>query len=192
MTAARKLMDADEFFAWAEEREEVWELVDGVPVMKRPEAMSFTTQRHNRIVTNLLIALSSRLAGRCSVWTESIGARVTASRVRRPDVMIDCGPANPSGREASAPTALFEVLSGSTRNTDLQRKTFEYRSLPTAMHFVVLEQEIAVCTHWRRGEDGAWRDELIDGLDGVLTLQALGISVPLTEVYAGVELDERP
>lgn len=48
----------DEYFAWLDRQERRHELVDGAP-----RAMIGATQRHDRIVTNLIVALAMRLRG---------------------------------------------------------------------------------------------------------------------------------
>lgn len=188
---AHKLMDADEFLAWSLGREGVWELVDGVPLMKRASMMSFTTQQHNTVANNINFALRTRLRGRCRVWTESIGVQVSARKVRRPDVIVDCGPPDPKATTTPTPTVLFEVVSPSTRRIDFHLKPVEYQSIESLQHFIIIEPGVPACTVWSRGEDGRWDSRPVIGLDSAIELTALGITLPMAEVYEGVELDER-
>ena len=51
---------------------------------------------------------------------------------RYPDMTIDCGRFDPDALTASAPTAVFEVLSDSTRKTDLLIKLRDYDATPEA------------------------------------------------------------
>ena len=66
MTAARKLMDNDEFLRWCETQEDSYELVDGVPVLKYwngPEMRAGGNARHADVIGNIYAALRTKLRG---------------------------------------------------------------------------------------------------------------------------------
>jgi Uma2 family endonuclease len=124
------------------------------------------------------------------VLSDAIATRVSESKLRRPDVTVDCGRAPGSAFESVSPTALFEILSPSTRHIDLLQKPFEYRSVKTLRHFIIVEPSAPVCTVWDRHEDGRWEDQPIIGLESSIELAALGVMLTLAEVYEGVDLSE--
>ena len=45
---------------------------------------------------------------------------------------------------------------------------------------------------YRRSEDGLWRDDVLKGLDAVVELGKLKISVPLREIYEGLQFRPKP
>lgn len=53
-------MTADEFLVWCLDQEGKWELVDGEPLLM----MAGATDRHDRVVVNLIAMLRSRLRAR--------------------------------------------------------------------------------------------------------------------------------
>ena len=61
--------------------------------------------------------------------------------MRRPDVTVDCGPTADNALERARPTAVFEVLSPSTRKTDRFRKLEEYRAVDGLMHVVLIDPD---------------------------------------------------
>lgn len=189
--AARRPMTADEFLVWCLDQDGTWELVEGRPVLKdpQPEMMAGARQEHDLVRGNLEAALRTRLRGRCRVWGEAIGIRVASGRLRRPDVTVDCGPRRQGSAETDTPTVIFEVLSPGTRGNDILRKPREYRELPTLQAFVIVDPLSPDCWVWSRGEDGAWTDRYVRGLDAVLALPAIDVSLPLSDVYEDVELD---
>jgi len=194
--AARPLMTADEFLLWCLDQEDTYELVDGRPVLKfdnGPEMMAGANEQHDQIVVNLLASLRSRLrGGRCRAKTADQAARMQRGNVRRPDVTIDCGPRRPNTYESVEPAVFFEVLSRSTRRFDLLRKADEYRSTPSLKHFALLEPEQAKALLWSRTEDGGWAPSEIIGLEGSVDLPAVGVSLPMREIYEDVELQPEP
>jgi Uma2 family endonuclease len=194
--AARKRMTPDEFILWNLDQEERWEFVDGVPVLKfdnGPEMMAGASERHDQIVVNLIALLRARLrGGPCRTKTADQAARMERGNIRYPDVTVDCGARASGSFESIEPTVFFEVFSPSTRRFDLLRKADEYRRLPTLRHFVLIEPDQAKAMLWSRDAEGDWSPEEIAGLDRELALTAIGVSLPMAEVYEDVELSPEP
>jgi hypothetical protein len=80
---------------------------------------------------------------------------------------------------------LLEVLSRQTRRLDQGEKKDAYFSIPSLCLYLLVEQESAAVTVYRRTEQGFVR-ELATGSS--IQLSELGIELPLAELYAGVEL----
>jgi Uma2 family endonuclease len=177
-------MTPEEFLAWCLTQEGKWELVNGEPV----QMMAGATTAHDRIVTNLIVALGAKLrGGPCWPKTADIASRMRSGNMRRPDVTVDCGKSDPKSLESSEPTVFFEVLSPSTRTIDQVKKPDEYRQLDALKHFVLLDPARAHAWVWGRGEDG-WSAVDVIGLDGAISLHALGFDLAMREIYDGVEL----
>lgn len=183
---ARK-MTADEFLDWCTRQEdERYEFVDGVPVL-----MVGATDRHDQIVVNLIAELRTRLRGTpCAPRTADQAVETKSNqRVRRPDVLVDCGPRPPKGLYSRTPTAVFEVLSPSTENVTLSSKLDEYKGIASMRHVVLLDQDKAFLLHYARATNDSWIETEVAGLGGVLKLDAIGVELPLAEIYADVSFD---
>ncbi len=192
--AALRQMTADEFLDWSQHQEERYEFIDGRPVLKfppeRPGMMAGATEGHDQIVVNLIALLRNGLrGGPCRAKSADQASRMARGNIRLPDVTIDCGPRQPKSLETAAPTVFFEVLSPSTRRLDLLRKVDEYQRVPTLRHFVLLEPDQARALLWSRDEDGGWASEPVEGLDAALTLPAVSLILPMSEIYEDVEAD---
>lgn len=186
MSAATKLMTADEFLVWCLDQEGRWELVSGVPV----RTMTGATHEHDELVVNLLAALRPRLrGGPCRPMTADIASRMAGGNLRRPDVTVDCGPRRRGALESVAPAVFFEVLSPSTRGFDFIKKPDEYRRVVTLKHFVMLDPVTARAWVASRETEGVWRDADVFGLDSTLALPGIGIDLPMAEIYEDVELE---
>ena len=73
-SAAVKLMTADEFLLWQQDKEVRYELVDGVPI----EMMTGASDVHDRVVINLIVLLGHQLRGtRCRPTTADVALRTT-------------------------------------------------------------------------------------------------------------------
>lgn len=177
-------MTADEFLEWCTRQEDVrYELVDGVTVL-----MAGATDGHDQIVVNLIAELRARLRGGPCVPRTADQAVKTMSdrRVRRPDVLVDCGPRDRKGLFSRTPTVVFEVLSPSTENVTLSSKLDEYKALASMRHVVLLDQDKPLLLHYARAANDAWVEEEIADLGASLTLTAIDVELPLAEIYADV------
>jgi Uma2 family endonuclease len=80
------------------------------------------------------------------------------------------------------PVVVFEIVSPSTSRTDRIEKLREYQATASIQRYVILEQEtIAAAVFSRLGDDWAARP-LTEG--DTLRMPAIGVDLPMTEVYA--------
>ncbi|MDZ4761180.1 MAG: Uma2 family endonuclease [Alphaproteobacteria bacterium] len=195
--AAEKLIEPDDFLAWCATQEERYELVDGEirmlhdPVDGEFGMMAGASDRHDQIVVNLIAALHDRLKGSpCRPRTADMAVRTKRHTSRRPDVTVDCGDTKDTAMEPSGATAVFEVLSPSTRQTDLVRKLDEYRALASLRHVVLVEPgSAAVIAYSRADDDGEWSARDIDEFEEEIELAAISVTLSMADVYADVTFD---
>ena len=173
-------MTADEFFAWQEKQDELYELVDGFPL----KMMSGAKHRHDRITINLIVAIDRNLRGKpCQPTTQDTGVKITESQIRRPDVAIACGPFNDDSYIASDPRAVFEVLSPSTRLIDHSKKLEDYKSVASLAHIVLIDPDRPEVLAFARQADGGWASRAVKGLEAEIGFGDLGCVLTLAEIY---------
>lgn len=191
---ARQLMTPDDFLQWRLDQEGVYELVDGQPVPKfdnGPEMMAGGTRSHALIAANVIAALRVRLrGGPCYPVGSDLASRMERGNIRQPDVTVECGRGRGDDLETKMPRVFVEVLSPSTRGFDLVRKAGEYRGVAELQHCLFLEPDRPKALLWSRDVDGDWASEEINGLAQALDLSAIGVSLPMAEIYEDVELEE--
>ena len=99
-SAAVKLMTADEFLLWQQDKDVRYELVDGIPI----GMMAGASDVHDRVVTNVIVLLQAQLRGsRCRPTTADIALRTKRRSVRRPGVLVDSAPLKGDVYEAPEP-----------------------------------------------------------------------------------------
>lgn len=186
--AARR-MSQDEFLEWHLLQERRYELVDGVPV-----AMAGAKRRHDQIVVNSLGLVGNQLgnSGPCRPFTADTAIRIPNGNIRYPDLGVDCGRFMENETWADAPALVIEVLSDSNRAFDFARKLEEYKKVPSLRHIIFVDQDEPEVIHWRRAPGGEWEDETLQGLDAVVSLPDLDLSLPLAGFYARLEFHPRP
>ena len=181
-------MTVDEYLALerdAEARHEYW---DGVVL-----AMGGASPAHNAICWNLTGILHPQLRGSsCRGFAHEMRVRVPASnRYVYPDVVVVCGEPMFQKDDVDVltnPTLVVEVLSPSTEERDRGIKLFGYRGLPSLSVCLLVAQDRVWIEHWTRQEDGRWLVAEIDDPEATLDLPEIGCALPLSALYADVEL----
>ena len=180
-------MTADEYLAAerkAEFKSEFW--------LGQVYAMAGAVRRHSLVCGNLSRFLQTRLDGRpCEVYGSDMKVGMAKKRgYAYPDMTVVCG--EPQFYDdvedvLTNPTAIFEVLSDSTRAFDFAGKFEEYQRLDSLRHYVLVEPKRRLVIHYERGETGKWIYGPLSGAHDVLRM--LDIELPLTEIYHQVELE---
>jgi len=182
MTAtAQPLLSVDEFLASADEREGRWELENGVLIGVAPERLA-----HSDVKGAAWSALRSAIARAhipCRAVLDGPAVRITARTAYQPDALVYCGERLPPGaREIPAPILVVEVLSPSTAARDVTRKLIGYFSLPSVIHYLILDPEACDVVHHKRGEGGLIETRI--ALGGSLRLDPPGLDVAVAELFA--------
>jgi Uma2 family endonuclease len=177
-------MTADEFFDWIERQSEPHELVDGMPV----RMMAGARQSHSVATTNIVVALapSAKTMG-CRTTSSDTAVRTGQFGVLYPDVVVDCGPPDPSGKEAARPTVVVEVSSPGTLAIDLTDKIDEYQAHDDIQVIMLVEPDVISVKVYRRDMHGLWTIEKYDDLEQSVDLPEINSSVRLWDIYDTLE-----
>ena len=85
---------------------------------------------------------------------------------------------------------VVEVLSESTALSDLTRKRQAYKTILSLRAIIYISPDRARIDLIRRRADGTWNeDEVIEGLGSQLSLSEIGLSLPLSAIYADTEVE---
>ncbi len=194
-TAEQRRLTAAEYLALESAADVRHEFHDGEMF-----AMGGGSLWHNLIKDNFAHALRTRLADRgCRVLTSDQRVKVDATGLYTyPDVIVFCGTATMEDgihHTLTNPLLIVEVLSDSTEKYDRGIKFGHYRRLATLREYVLVAQDrLSVEAFLRQpgeadqaGADDHWLLSTATDLRAAIHLESLGVSVPLTEIYDGVE-----
>jgi Uma2 family endonuclease len=171
----------EEFLAFTETRpqEERWELIEGVAVMN-PSPV----EHHQVVVTNIATYLMAHKQRTGASWLPllGVGTRVPVSphSLPQPDLFVKEGAATDRPVTDDA-LVLFEVLSRSNTRGDQAWRRKVYASVPNCRHYVTVSLKATVVEAYDR--DSAWKRRTFTGLAEALALPALGLSIPLADIY---------
>jgi len=153
-------------------------------------AMSGGTAAHALLGARLITEIGAALkGGPCRVYSSDLRIRVVETGLATyPDLSVVCGPISfdPNDKNTvTNPAALFEVLSDSTEAYDRGKKFSNYRRIPSLKLYVLVSQNEPLVEVFRRGDDGRWSIEEVSA-EGTAKLEAIGCSLSVQELYAGV------
>ncbi len=84
------------------------------------------------------------------------------------------------------PLVIVEVLSESTEADDRGATFALYQRIESLQEYVLIAQDKPRVERYVRQPNGQWLYGSVDGLEGKVALDSLGISLPLAEIYARV------
>jgi Uma2 family endonuclease len=182
-------MTVEEYFAFTDTRpdNEKWELIDGEPILN-----ASPSNLHQVIAFNLTVLLGTIQRRRSQSWeaTPGVGVRVSDTSLPEPDLFIrPAGAARrePYSRETRDVVVAFEILSPSTMDRDLRWKKTAYTSLTSLTHYVVVAQDAVDVVVFAR--DTGFAERRYRSLADTIELSALGIALPLSEIYRDTGLE---
>lgn len=180
-------MTPEEYLAWEREQEFKHEYHDGEIIV-----MQGASLKHNYVNVNLLLAIGVHLRHKpCDVFANDLRLEAKAANsYYYPDIAIVCGAPDPPDEKEdmiSNPAVVIEVLSPSTRFYDMHRKKASYMLLPSLNEYIMVDSMSCMVNATRKTASGSWESELLEGMSGILTIQTIGLSVPLSEIYRKVD-----
>lgn len=185
LASARKRADFAEYLAMeraASTKHELWR--------GQVFAMAGASLSHNRIVSNLVLALSHALGDRsCDVLPSDMKVWVPSREAFvYPDIVVACGTLEIYDAAQDVllnPTVVVEVLSESTERFDRGEKFAGYRSLPSLRGVVFVDQYTPRIESYTRDTHDEW--VLTEASSGSLEIAALELSLAVADVYRRVE-----
>ena len=157
--------------------------------------MAGGTPAHADLAANILGLLFGELRDKpCRASTSDLRvARNDADFAAYPDVTVTCGKRElRDGDELSItnPTVLFEVSSPSTEAYDRGQKFAQYRQLPSLREYVLVSHVEPSIEVFTRADGGAWLLRVYREGERA-RLSSIDATLPVDEVYRGVELEQR-
>ena len=154
-------------------------------------AMAGASNRHNSIGFNTLFSLGTSLRGKpCRPFNSDTKVRIEFTdhvRFYYPDAQVVCHPNPESDHFQDQPVVVVEVISESTRRTDLGEKRAAYLGIPSLKVLLLVETDEPRVVAHRRQVDGGFQIEHHTGLEAVIPLPEIDASLPLAEIYERID-----
>jgi Uma2 family endonuclease len=159
--------------------------------------MSGGTSTHSLITANVVGELRHRLKGKpCTVYESNMRLKISATGLRTyPDVNIYCDelqydPEDSGRTTAINPTMVFEVSSPTTEAYDRNFKAEHYRRVTSLKAYAFVAQDRPHIEVYLRQDAGKWLLSEASGMDTTIRLDAIGVDLPLAEIYDRVQFPD--
>jgi Uma2 family endonuclease len=149
-------------------------------------AMGGASELHNTVAADFHTAINSRLPDHCRAWMSDMKVKVEHGGKNffyYPDIMVACGQNTGNQYIRTNPLLIVEVLSSSTRRTDLNEKFANYTQIPSLQEYVVVSQDTPHLRIFRKRCD--WQTEYYYAGD-IFVLDSVGLEMPVEAVYRRV------
>lgn len=184
--ASSPKMTPTEYLDWEPQQELRYEYIDGDIV-----AMTGGTIPHNDIAINLLTILLPQIRAQgCRLNMADVKLQIDASGLYYyPDLIVSCDPRDLNARRfIQGPKLIVEVLSPGTADKDRGDKFRDYQSIDTLQEYLLINSEKISAECYRRGEGRMWLYYPYTTGD-TITLESLGISLTIEQLYTGINFE---
>jgi Uma2 family endonuclease len=149
---------------------------------------------HNRLVRNLICLLDNALRKTIyEVFPSDLRLWIPQyNRGLYPDLMIIAGePLFSDNRndEILNPCLIIEVLSPSTSSYDRGDKFRYYRSIPQLNQYLLVSQGEILIESYSKTSENHWLLQEYIPARGIISLDSLGISLNLADIYEGIDFN---
>ena len=156
-------------------------------------AMAGAREAHNLIVWHLMRDFGNHLRNRnCRAYSSEMRVRVKPNGLYTyPDVAAVCGEPRFLDEQRDTllnPDVIVEVLSPTTEAYDRGRKFDWYRGLDSLREYLLLATDRVHADLYTRQPDNRWLLTSADSLEDSLTIESVGVSLKLADLYEKVEL----
>ncbi len=155
-------------------------------------AMAGGSAHHSRLAVRICTLLELGLEDTpCQVFNSDLKILVKEHDLYTyPDAMVVCGrPEFARGRTDTItnPLIIIEVLSKSTRHYDRHKKFELYQSLDSFEDYLLIDQTQVQVEYYHKLANGQWLKQEFDDLEAAVTLESIGLAIPLKQIYRNVD-----
>ncbi|HEX6279705.1 MAG TPA: Uma2 family endonuclease [Pyrinomonadaceae bacterium] len=162
----------------------------------RVVARSGSNRWHNLIVSNIAVAVGSRIhAAKTDLYLGNMRVKLRNNFICYPDVVIVNG--EPAFADQNAdlllnPTVVVEIISSATNTSDKTQKLENYLALDSIRECVLIKEDEMRIEQYTKQNSKQWIYKICNERDDVLTLDSVGCKVSLSEIYAQIKFQHAP
>jgi Uma2 family endonuclease len=182
-------MTVEEYFAFEAKAAERHMYLDGHVL-----AMGGGTGEQSAIISNIQCHAGNALEGMpCRPYETNLRIRYgKRAQYGYSDGIIVCGEPAYDERDGKNltllnPTVVFEVMSDSSALFDRSEKFELYQEIQSFREYVLVDQNRPRVEVLLRNDDGSWKFTPFSGIDAVVKLDSVGISLTMKQIYADVK-----
>ena len=157
-------------------------------------AAAGSSRLHNLIGTNTTVAIGSRTRGhKCEVYVNDMRVQLNRNRFSYPDVVVVAGEPKFADSETDVllnPTVVVEVFSRATIGYDKTVKLESYLATDSVREILLIKEDEMRVEHYFKQNPKQWVYRIYNASDDIITLEAIGCKISVSEIYAQVKFDQ--
>ncbi len=182
----KKNYTADEYLEIEKKEKNKHELFNG-----KIAASTGSSRRHNLIVTNITIAVGSRLRRQNhELYANNMHVKLSDKDFCYPDVTIVKDEPKFLGKDSDIllnPAVIIEILPEQMMFRDEIRKLEKYLSLKSINEYLLVREEEMRVEHYAKQNAKQWVYKIYDASDDVISLESIQCKVSLGEFYSQIK-----
>lgn len=151
---------------------------------------------HNRIVSNLAVAIGSRIHGaKNDLYIGNMRVRVKNNFICYPDIVVVAGEptfADQAGDLLLNPTVVIEIISGVTNFADKTQKLESFLAMDSIREVVLVKEDEMRIEQYAKQNAKQWIYKICNERDDVVSLESVSCKISLSEIYAQIKFGHAP
>ena len=152
-----------------------------------------TNRTHNLIVTNLVIAVGSRMkSAKSDIYVNNMLVELNPERYSYPDVLIVSG--EPSFVDKNDdillnPAVIFEIFSKNTNFYEKTEKLECYLAMPSVREYISIKEDEMRVEHYTKQNAKQFIYRIYNDSDDFVSLDSINCKISVAEIYARIKLE---
>jgi Uma2 family endonuclease len=147
---------------------------------------------HNLMITNLTIAVGSRLKGhKNEVYINGMRVKLKDNYICYPDVIVVSGePVFSDGNSEllQNPTVVIEIVSNTTNPTLKSQKLESYLAMDSIKECLFVKADEFRVEHYSKQSPKQWIYKIYNEREDVISMDSVACKVSMSEVYSNINL----
>lgn len=154
-------------------------------------ARSGSNRWHNLIVSNIAIAVGSRLQGhKNDIYISNMRVKLKNNFVCYPDVVIVSGEPTFADQKLDLllnPTVAVEIFSSTTNSSDKMQKLENFLAMESIKECLLVNEDEMRVEHYARQNAKQWIYRIYNEREDVISMESINLKVSLAEMYAQIK-----
>jgi Uma2 family endonuclease len=147
---------------------------------------------HNLMITNLTIAVGSRLKGnKNEVYINGMRVQLKNNFICYPDVIVVAGEpvfSDSNSELLQNPTVVIEIVSNNTNPTLKTQKLESYLAMDSIKECLFVKADEMRVEHYAKQSPKQWLYKIYNEREDVVSLDSVNCKVAISEIYSNINL----
>ncbi len=149
---------------------------------------------HNLIVSNVAIAVGSRIHGaKSDIYVGNMRVKLKSNYVCYPDVVVVGG--EPAFADQAYdlllnPTVVVEIVSNGTNSSYKTQKLENFLAMDSIKECLLIKEDEMRIEHYAKQNAKQWIYKIYNERDDVVSLESINCKVSLSEIYAQIKFSQ--